>query len=367
MSTSNNRYIIIKKTLDKKTALINIYFVKKIKVPVEKSVGLVLAHDITYINKEEGFKGAGFKKGHVISQSDVSVLKSIGKSYIYKLIPEDDDVHEDDFAIEIAKYIAGKNIFYDKSPSEGKINFYSAIDGLLKIDKNKLFKINALNDLSLPCIHNNFPCTKNKTIAAFRIIPLYTKKKILEKAKKILESPIFDCIPYSVKTINTIITGNEIYYGLRKDLFKSHIESKLKKYGYIINDYRIVPDDSKAINEALDQLKTADLIFVCGGSSVDPDDVTKQSLSKAKVKWIFKSNPIQPANNLSIGYLNESTICVVPAGSLYYKASALDVFLPRLLAKDIINKKELKFYSEGGLCHFCDYCTYPICPFGKVT
>jgi len=365
MSTLSDRYIINKKTLDKKTALIKIYLVKKIKVPVEKSVGLALAHDITYINKEEGFKGARFKKGHVISQSDVDILKSIGKSYIYKLIPNKDDIHEDDFAIEIAPYIAGKNVFYDKSPSEGKINFYSAINGLLKIDKNKLFKINAISDLSLPCIHNNFACNENKTIAAFRIIPLYTNKKVLEKSKKILETPIFNVIAYSVKTINAIITGNEIYYGLRKDLFKSHIESKLKKYGYTINDYKIVPDNAKAISEALNQLKTADLVFVCGGSSVDPDDVTKQSLSKAKVKFVFKSNPIQPANNLSIGYLENTTICVVPAGSLYYKASALDIFLPRLLAKDHIDKKELKFYSEGGLCHFCDYCTYPICPFGK--
>lgn len=338
---------------------------KKIKVPVEKSVGLALAHDITYINKEEGFKGARFKKGHIVSSSDVEILKSIGKSYIYQLIPDKNDIHEDDFAINIAKYIAGVNVFYDKAPSEGKVNFYSSINGLLKIDTEKLFRLNAITDLSLPTIHNNFACEENKTIAAFRIIPLYTKRSVFDKALKILNTPIFNILPYSVKKINVIITGNEIYYGLRKDLFKNHIETKLKKFGYSIDKYKIVPDDISLISQALRELKSADLIFVCGGSSVDPDDVTKKALSKTKVKFIFKSNPIQPANNLSIGYFEDSTVCVVPAGSLYYKASALDIFLPRLLAKDSISKKELKFYSEGGLCHFCNYCTFPICPFGK--
>ncbi len=338
---------------------------KKIKVPVEKSVGLALAHDITYINKEEKFKGARFKKSHIITQEDIEILKSMGKSHIYQLIPDKDDVHEDDFALEIARFIAGKNVFYDNKPSEGKINFYSSIKGLLKINKDKLFRINAIPELSLPSIHNNFPCEQNKTIAAFRIIPLYVKRKILDKAIKILHTPIFNVVPYSVEKINIIITGNEIYYGLRKDLFKNHIETKLKKFGYSVSDYRIVPDDTKAIIKALEELKSADLIFVCGGSSVDPDDVTKKALSKAKVKFVFKSNPIQPANNLSIGLLDNTTVCVVPAGSLYYNASALDIFLPRLLAKDIIDKKELKYYSEGGLCHFCTHCTYPICPFGK--
>ncbi|WP_291490278.1 molybdopterin-binding protein [Desulfurella sp.] len=338
---------------------------KKIKVPIEKSVGLALAHDITYINKDEGFKGARFKKGHIVEKNDIEILKSIGKNYIYQLIPEKDDIHEDDFALEIAPYIAGENVFYDKAPSEGKISFYSSINGLLKIDRNKLFKINALSDLSLPCIHNNFACTPNKTIAAFRIIPLYAKKNLLDKAKKILSNPLFNVIPYTVKKINVIITGNEIYYGLRKDKFKSHIESKLKKFNYSICDYQIVPDDINSIIKATQELSYADLLFVCGGSSVDPDDVTKIALGKANVKFVFKSNPIQPANNLSVGYLNDTTVCVVPAGSLYYKASALDIFLPRLLAKDKIDKKELKFYSEGGLCNFCDYCTYPICSFGK--
>jgi len=53
-------------------------------VKVEQSVGMVLCHDITRIvpGKE---KGPAFKKGHVITESDVPELLKIGKRHIYVL------------------------------------------------------------------------------------------------------------------------------------------------------------------------------------------------------------------------------------------------------------------------------------------
>lgn len=38
-------------------------------IPVEESVGMVLAHDVTEIRKDE-FKGRAFKKGHVIRKRE---------------------------------------------------------------------------------------------------------------------------------------------------------------------------------------------------------------------------------------------------------------------------------------------------------
>ncbi len=339
---------------------------KKIKIPIEKAVGERIPHDFTKIDPQESFKGTYFKRGHIITESDIPKLKSIGKNYIYKIIPDKDDVHEDEFAKEIAPFLAGNNILFDNSPSEGKIQFYASIDGLFKVNREKLYKLNSITVTSFPTIHDNFPVKKGQKVAAFRIIPLYAKRKTLDRAIKIAESPIISVKPYLIKEANIIVTGNEIYSGLIKDRFIPKIKTKLKPFGVKVTKTRIVPDDVKIIKGSVEELKNTQFLIVTGGSSVDPDDVTKKALKASGVRFIREGNPIQPANNLSIGYLKDTVVCLVPAGALFYATSAFDIFLPRILAKDRITKAEIAKYALGGLCHFCEKCTYPICPFGRA-
>ncbi len=339
---------------------------RKIKIPIEKAIGEKIPHDFTKISKSEGFKGTYFKKGHVIEKKDIEELKKIGKNYIYKIIPSKDDIHEDDFAISIAPFLAGENVDFSKQPSEGKVVFRAATDGLLKIDRKRLIKINCIEETSFPTIHDNFPVKKGQQIAAFRIIPLYAKKKVLDRVKKIADTPILNIKQYKIKKANVIVTGTEVYSGLVKDEFIPKMKSKLHSFGVDMDKSAIVPDDKEIIKRTFLELKDVQLVIVTGGSSVDPDDVTKESLKKAGVKFIREGNPIQPANNLTIGYTGDTTVCVVPAGALFYKASAFDVMLPRLLAMDKITKKDIANYALGGLCHFCAVCVYPVCPFGKA-
>ena len=57
------------------------------QLETEKSVGQLLCHDITKIEKGV-FKGALFKKGHRIRTEDVETLLDLGKTHIYALEPE---------------------------------------------------------------------------------------------------------------------------------------------------------------------------------------------------------------------------------------------------------------------------------------
>ncbi len=339
---------------------------KKIKIPIEKAIGEQIPHDFTKIDKKDGFKGAYFKKGHIIQEDDIEELKKIGKNYIYKVSPSEDDIHEDEFATNISPFLAGENVYFSDKPSEGKIIFKSAINGLLKIDRKRLIKINCINQTSFPTIHDNFPVKKGQQIAAFRTIPLFTKRKIFERVKKIADKPVLEVKEYKIDKANIIVTGTEIYNGLIEDDFIPKITAKLKAFGVNVEKSIIVPDNKRIITDTFLKFRDTKLVIITGGSSVDPDDVTKNAIRKAGVKFIREGNPIQPANNLTIGYIGETTVCIVPAGALFYRASAFDIMLPRLLAKDKITKKDIANYALGGLCHFCAVCVYPVCPFGKA-
>ena len=339
---------------------------KKIKIPIEKAIGEKIPHDFTRISKEDGYKGVLFKKGHVIEKRDIPLLKSIGKNYIYKLILNEDEIHEDDFSVALAPKLAGKNIEFDEKPSEGKITFRAKVNGLFKLDRKRVLKLNSISIASFPTIHGNFPVKKGYQVAAFRIIPLVGKRVVLERALSIADKPLIWVEEYKIKEAALIITGSEVKRGLVQDRFEPLVRSKLEAFGVNLKEFTIVGDSLREISQAFEQFSKYEFVILTGGSSVDPDDITKKALKRCGVRFVREGNPIQPANNFSIGYYREKTVCVVPAGALFYKATAFDVFLPRLLAKDKITRKEIAEYAIGGLCHFCKVCVYPVCPFGKV-
>ena len=89
-------------------------------IPVEEAIGMVLAHDVTEIRKDE-FKGRAFKKGHVIQQDDVLRLQQIGKNHLYVLNLAPDEMHEDDAAFALAEALMGEGVAMQGGPKEGKI------------------------------------------------------------------------------------------------------------------------------------------------------------------------------------------------------------------------------------------------------
>ncbi len=337
------------------------------KIKTEHAIGLKLLHDVTEVDAKRNFKGIAFKRGHIITSEDISKLKSIGKNYVFIEEAGDENlIHEDDASLQLSPLIAGKNVYFDNKPKEGKINFYSNINGLLKLDKDKIIKINLLKIPSFPTIHNNFPVVKNQLIAAFRIIPLYCDNSIIEACRTILTSPALSVLPYKLKKASIIVTGNEVYNGIIEDRFIPVIEKKLKFYNIKTVNSVILPDNKQLIRNKISEFSnSSDIIFITGGTSVDPDDVTREAMTEANVNIIQEGCPVQPGNNLTIGYLNTTPVLAIPAAAIYFKNTSLDIFLPRIATGERITEYELAEYSIGGLCHFCKTCVYPKCSFGK--
>jgi len=257
------------------------------EVKIEDAVGMVLAHDINEVDLDKNFKGVGFKKGHKIAFEDIDKFKRLGKNSVYVFDEKIDEniVHEDEAATTLAPFIAGENIKYDTIPSEGKINFYSKVDGLLKIDEDKIIKINMLEIPSLPTKHNNFPVKKGAVVAAFRIIPLFCEKDVIERVKDILKTPAVYVKPFILKKAGIIVTGNEIFEGRKRDGFIPKLTDKLKNFGVEVVDSRILPDNKSKIEESIrDLIEKVEILFITGGTSVDPDDQTKKAIEDSGVK-----------------------------------------------------------------------------------
>ena len=70
------------------------------KIRVEYAVGLTLCHDLTEMR--DGFKGAAFKRGHVIMEEDIPRMLDMGKRMIFVWEENAGEIHEEDAARRMA-------------------------------------------------------------------------------------------------------------------------------------------------------------------------------------------------------------------------------------------------------------------------
>ena len=77
-------------------------------IRTEDAVGQVLCHDITQIIPGQ-FKGARFRKGHIVQPEDIPVLLSIGKENLYVWEKRPGILHEDEAAALLYKAAASSS------------------------------------------------------------------------------------------------------------------------------------------------------------------------------------------------------------------------------------------------------------------
>ncbi len=362
-------------------------------MPVVDSVGMVLAHDVTEIRKDE-FKGRAFKKGHIIRAEDIDHLRRLGKERLFVLSLGPDDVHEDDAVAELAAALMGPGVRVEAEPREGKINIIAERDGLLKVNQEALIEFNMLGEVMCATRHGNTVVKKGRVVAGTRAIPLVIKRSMIEKAVSIGEqarssgAPVVEVKEIRKPKAGIVITGNEVYYGRITDAFAPVITKKIEAFGGDIVGIYYAPDDAAFIEQRLSELVNAgaDLLIATGGMSVDPDDVTRFAIRNLGAADMTYGSAVLPGAMVLVGYLRKEQasqgavqedlslrplpavsvpIIGIPACGMYHKVTVFDLLLPRVLAGDRIGRRELAEMGHGGLCLNCKTCRYPVCPFGK--
>lgn len=396
-------------------------------VPVSDAIGMVLAHDITEI-RPGAFKGRAFKKGHVVRREDVDHLKRLGKEFLFLLDIGRDEMHENDAAYALARALCGGGVALEGEPKEGRINLVAARDGLLRVNRDALFRFNMLGEVMCATLHDRTMVRRGQVIAGTRAIPLVVKRRVVEEAVRIANKMLNkecgvrngECIAQRAKGIEksqmprpmpyapcgssagiievkelrkpkagVVITGNEVYHGRVRDAFAPVIAQKIEAVRGEVVGVHYAPDDAQYIGDRLRDLLAAgaDLLITTGGMSVDPDDVTRFAIRDLGATNITYGSAVLPGAMVLVGYIRKEhsaesrgqkppapsfaqpsadvPILGIPASGIYAKTTVFDLILPRVLAGEMIGRRELAELGHGGLCMKCDVCGYPVCPLGK--
>ncbi|MBE6913496.1 MAG: molybdopterin-binding protein [Ruminococcaceae bacterium] len=336
------------------------------KVKLENAVGMTLCHDITAMF--DGFKGALFKRGHVIAQEDIPRLLDIGKQSVFVWEPEAGEIHEEDAALRMAA-MAPCALAHYEGPGEGKMILRADAPGMFRIDTALLHEINRIGDITITTLPDHYPVTPGARLASMRIVPLVTQETQIAQAEQLCRSrALFRLLPYRKKTVGIIITGSEIYHGRIRDKFEAVARKKLAAYPCEILGVAVCDDVPEMLDAAARAFleQGADLLIFSGGMSVDPDDLTPAAIRALGAEIVSYGVPAQPGNMTLVAYLGSVAILGVPGAAVALPTTIFDVVLPQIFAEEKFTKADLLRLAEGGLCQQCSGgCHFPNCSFGR--
>ncbi|WP_134685650.1 molybdopterin-binding protein [Brevibacillus migulae] len=322
------------------------------EVPVREAVGLVLPHDMTQILPGE-FKGRLFKKGHVIREEDIEPLLSIGKEHIYIMEMPAGHIHENDAGIRIAQAVAGDCLTLTE-PYEGKVSMKSTVLGLAKINQDAIHTINELEGIALATLESNQVVKPGDSVAAARIIPLIMEEQRIERLEEIAAGyapGIVHVVPFAAKKVGVVTTGGEVFSGRIEDKFGPAIRAKVEALGSTVVEQRFAPDDKEKIEAEIRYFvdQGVDLILVTGGMSVDPDDRTPGAIAGAGAEVVRYGTPMLPGSMLMVAYIGDTPVLGLPGAVMHEPFTSFDVFLPRILAGERIEERDMTRLGYGGL------------------
>ena len=335
------------------------------KIRVEDAVGMALCHDITAMR--DGFKGAAFQRGHVITPEDIPALLDLGKRTVFVWEENAGEIHEEDAALRMAAMAPVEGAHYT-APSEGKVLLMADKRGMFRVDTALLQQINAIGDITISTLPDHYPVEAGARLASMRIVPLVTKEEQILRAEQLCaEKKLLDLRPYQEKKLGVIITGSEIYSGRIRDKFEPVVRAKMKQYPAQILGVTICDDDLNMITSEAKKFlnQGADFLIFTGGMSVDPDDLTPTAIRTLGADIVTHGVPSQPGNMTLVAYLGETAILGVPGAAISLPTTIFDVLLPQIFAGDRITKADLIRLGDGGLCQLCKSCHFPNCTFGR--
>ncbi len=336
------------------------------QIPVREAVGQVLCHDLTQILPGE-FKGARFRKGHIVTEADVPILLSMGKEHLYVWELEPGMLHENDAAARLVRLCKGPGMV-ESEVREGKIELRAAFDGLFRVDTARLNAVNSIDELMIATRRGNTAVRAGDKLCGTRVIPLVIREKKLCAAEAAAgEKPLLELLPFRLKTAAVVTTGSEVAKGLIEDKFTPVLAEKLKAFGIEVICHSLPGDEPAAVLGAIQAARAVkpDLILCTGGMSVDPDDNTPGAIKASGARIVTYGAPVLPGAMLLLGYFADGTpILGLPGCVMYAKATVFDLVLPRIAAGVTLGKQDFVALGEGGLCLGCPECRYPICPFG---
>jgi molybdenum cofactor cytidylyltransferase len=316
-------------------------------VPLANAVGAILAHGIRV-------GATRFKKGRVLSETDITELQDAGISDVTVARLEAGDIAEDQAATRIAAGCGGDCVRVGAAFT-GRVNLYANTDGVAVVAAETVHSVNSIHEaITLATVAPFSRVAKGQMLATIKIIPFAAPAGSVAEVERILRDygvivSVNAFRSMSAALISTFLPDTKPSL-LEKN--RSALEDRLHPLGSKIVFERRVPHENQQLTAAIEEALTAkaDPIFIFGASAItDREDVIPAAIERAGGRLEHFGMPVDPGNLLLVGCKGPTAIVGLPSCARSPKLNGFDFVLWRLLAGMAVGSAELNRMGVGGL------------------
>jgi molybdenum cofactor cytidylyltransferase len=291
-------------------------------------------------------------KGTVLSLDHERVLRAAHPGELHLLRLDEGDVGEDAAAVCIAAAVAGPGT-EARPPVESQVRVVAAGRGMVAVDVDALAAVNAIDGVTVFTVPDGLHVDAGRTLAGVKITALAIDEVSLERAVRAAGSARGGAGLLSVRPFLPLRVAAIVRQQLTEDArarFERSLGLRSAWFGGSIEPVRYIDDDADRVRLALvEAAASADLVLAVGVASVDPLDVTWQSLLAAGATSIRRGLPMHPGSSYWIAELGGRPVIGVASCGMFSRRSALDLLIARLHAGLPLDAAYLASLGHGGL------------------
>ena len=323
-------------------------------VPLEAAEGRILGHNVAGPDGRRALR-----KGRPLTAADVETLRALGRRTIYVADPETGDVGEDEAARRIAAAAAGPGVSTSPS-SAGRVNLLASVLGVLRVEVERVTDLNLSEGVTLSTLSPGAAVRPRQLVATVKVIPYALPAPTVARAEAAAVPALLRVDSIPPRRAGLVLSGSAAAASRIRQEFQGPLASRLGILGAELAGIDFVPLDDPsapeagetALAEALrgQAARGADLILLAGETAiVDRHDIAPRAIERAGGRVEAFGAPVDPGNLLLLAYLDAVPVVGAPGCARSRKPNVIDAVLPRLLAGEHLERRDLASLGAGGL------------------
>jgi len=319
---------------------------------LSEAEGAILAHS---------FKAGDvrFKKGRILSATDIEALRAAGATTLVTARLEDGDVHEDSAAAALGSAILGGDPNTHLSLSTaftGRSNLVAERRGILLVNRGGLDELNLIDEAITVATLPPYALVEPRQMAAtVKVIPFAVPDDVLQQCLSLSRGggePLLRLAPLRPRQAGLVQTRIPGMKDSLLDKTRTAVNGRLSALDCPAVEEIRCDHTNGAVARAVRDLSArgCEILIVSGGSAiVDRRDVVPAGIVEAGGFIDHFGMPVDPGNLILLAHLGETPVLGLPGCARSPKLNGFDWVLQRLVADVPVARQDIMRMGAGGL------------------
>lgn len=291
-------------------------------------------------------------KGHIITDDDARTLAAEGLKEVWITEPDEDEVGEDEAALNVAKTMSSGSVDIRLAPG-GRANVFATETCCVLVDDEVLRQVNNRGTVAVATVPNFAFARHSERLVTVKSAPFAVPKAELEAVLRVIaeHGPVLQARPIRNPSVS-VLYSDPLDGNRAKGLFESAMQQRLGRLDGRAGSVLTALEEEDALADALGNLlkeRPAAILIASTTAPAGPDDVVGRAMVRAGCQIERFLAPVEPGELLLFSYSDDIPVVSAPGCFRSAKPNVLDLILPPLLARYRITGWEIVAMGHGGL------------------